>query len=187
MTNRPESYLTDEIMAMIGVESGITEAWGTVERGALRRFTQAIMDPDPVYWDDEYASTTRFGGVVAPPLYPSFASRRPPGTPDPLDYFAEDPEWDGISGGPRLNQASGTGRPLPPVDLPLKRLLNGGLEAEFFQQAKPGDRIFAKSRYVAFSERESRGGHMVFIVTETTYTNQDDDLLLKVRSTTIRR
>lgn len=188
MSDESESYLTDEIMAMIGMESGVTEAWDPIERGAIRRFTQAIMDLDRAYWDDEYASKTRFGGVVAPPLYPSFASRRPPGTPDPLDHFAEDTEWDGITGGLRPpSQASGNRGPLPPVNLPLKRLLNGGVEAEFYQQAEPGDRIRARSRYVDFSERQSRGGYMVFIVTETTYTNQDDDVLLIVRNTIIRR
>ena len=47
------SVLTDEIKALIGVTGDKVEAslWG-IEREDLRRFTQAIMDPDPRYWDE---------------------------------------------------------------------------------------------------------------------------------------
>ena len=44
-----------------------------LERDTLRRFTQAIMDPDPLYHDDQTAAASRFGQVVAPPLYPAHA------------------------------------------------------------------------------------------------------------------
>lgn len=183
MAEETRTYVTDEIRALIGRESGFIGACDPVERSEVRRFTQAIMDPDPVYWDDRYAATTKFRGVVAPPLFPAFISRRPPGSADPLDRFQEDREWDGITGQPSYED----GERLPPIDLPLPRLLNGGVEAEFHQLAKPGDRIFAKRRYVDVTERESRGGHLVFIITETTYTNQDDEVLLTVRNTIIRR
>lgn len=60
--------LTDEVKALIGVSAEKVEAsppWG-IEREGLRIFTNAIMDPDPRYWDDEFAKTTRFGGIVTP-------------------------------------------------------------------------------------------------------------------------
>jgi hypothetical protein len=141
------------------------------------------MDADPVYWDESFASQTKYGGVVAPPLYPSFTSRRPPGTPDPLDRFKDDPDWDGLTGsGGRREPGS-----LPPIDLPLNRTLNGGVAAEFFALCKPGDRITGTRRYIDISERTGRSGLMVLIVTETTYTNQDGVLLCKVQNTSIRR
>ena len=49
--------LTDEVKALIGVSAEKVEAsppWG-IEREGLRIFTNAIMDPDPRYWDDEFA------------------------------------------------------------------------------------------------------------------------------------
>src|SRR3989337_3171731 len=60
-----KSALTDEIRALIGVTAERVEAnlWG-IEREDLRRFTQAIMDPDPRYWDEAFARTTKFGGIV---------------------------------------------------------------------------------------------------------------------------
>src|SRR6185503_15083605 len=69
-----------------------------LERDTLRRFAQAIMDPDPAYYDEAYAAATKFGGLAAPPLYPVHAFRPPPGGPDPLDSLHDDPDADGTAG-----------------------------------------------------------------------------------------
>ena len=42
----------------------------TVERGAVRRFAEAIADPSPLYVDDEAAARSRYGRIVAPPTFP---------------------------------------------------------------------------------------------------------------------
>jgi len=77
---------------------------------------------------------------------------------------------------------------LPPVDLPgLPRLLNGGNEVEFYRFARVGDRITARAKYLDIYEKTGRSGSMVFIVIETRYTNQQDDLLMISRVTLIRR
>ena len=180
MSEAQVSLITDEIRALIGVEADIGEAWDTVEAGAVRRFTQAIMDNDPAYWNEDFARNSKFGTTVAPPLYQMHSARRRSGTPDPLDALKENREWDGLGGGGRQGG-------LPSVDVPLKRILNGGTEAEFLQLAKPGDRIRARARYADIFERDGRTGKMVFIVTETTYSNQQGDVLARIRSTTIRR
>jgi acyl dehydratase len=40
-----------------------------VERGAIRRFAEAIGDPSPLFNDEHVARATRFGGVIAPPTF----------------------------------------------------------------------------------------------------------------------
>ena len=50
------SVLTPEIQSKIGFLGERTKCWGVVEREGLRRFCQALMDPDPRYWDDEFAA-----------------------------------------------------------------------------------------------------------------------------------
>jgi acyl dehydratase len=40
-----------------------------VEATAIRRFAEAIGDPNPLYHDDEYARATRWGGTIAPPTF----------------------------------------------------------------------------------------------------------------------
>ena len=41
----------------------------TIEAGAIRRFVEAIGDPNPLYVDREYALGTRWKGIVAPPTF----------------------------------------------------------------------------------------------------------------------
>jgi acyl dehydratase len=40
-----------------------------VERGAIRRFAEAIGDPSPLFNDPHAARATRFGGMIAPPTF----------------------------------------------------------------------------------------------------------------------
>lgn len=38
-------------------------------RDAIRHFCQGIGDPNPLYWEADYARQTRHGGVIAPPTF----------------------------------------------------------------------------------------------------------------------
>lgn len=42
-----------------------------VEKGHIRRFAQAIGDDNPLYLDEEYAKKSRYGGIIAPPTFPT--------------------------------------------------------------------------------------------------------------------
>lgn len=42
-----------------------------VEKGHIRRFAQAIGDDNPLYFDEEYARKSRYGGIIAPPTFPT--------------------------------------------------------------------------------------------------------------------
>ncbi|NYZ16535.1 MaoC family dehydratase [Azospirillum sp. RWY-5-1] len=50
-----------------------------VEKGAIRRFAEAIGDPNPVYVDADAARAAGFPGIIAPPTFP--ASFRAPEEP----------------------------------------------------------------------------------------------------------
>jgi len=41
-----------------------------VEKGAVRKFAEAIGDPNPLYVDEEAAKASRYGGLIAPPTFP---------------------------------------------------------------------------------------------------------------------
>jgi acyl dehydratase len=41
-----------------------------VEKGAIRRFAEAIDDPNPIYRDAEAARSSGFKTIVAPPTFP---------------------------------------------------------------------------------------------------------------------
>lgn len=174
------TYITPEIKALIGLEGDPQICGEPVEGSEVRRFAQAVMDDDPIFWNDTHAKNTRYGGVVAPPLFPLFAHRRSPGSPDPLASAAIDPDFDGFA------DLMVTG--LPSVPLPmLPRLLNGGNAVEFYQLPRLGDCITARAKYLDIYEKTGRSGTMVFIVIETRYTNQRGELLMVSRVTLIRR
>ena len=172
------AILTEANLALIGAVGEPVTAASPLTADTLRRFTQAVMDPSDLSWDADAAGHSRYGAVVAPPLYPLHAFVRSSGTPDPLDRLADQPDWDGT-----VFTNSG----LPPVDIPLKRLVNGGTEAWFYQLAKIGDVITAQNRYADISEREGRSGPMVIVKTETRYTNQAGELLAVVTRSAIWR
>lgn len=173
-------FVTEEIAALVDVAGPRFTAAAPLGADDLRRFVQAVMEPDAVHWDEAEAAASRYGGLVAPPLYVLHAFRRAPGSPDPLQRFAAEPDWDGLDVG------AGFGG-LPPLDVPLTRVLNGGTAAEFFRLPRVGDTISGQARYAAIVDREGRSGPMVLATIETVYTNQDDELLARVRSTVILR
>jgi hypothetical protein len=152
-----------------------------LEADGLRRFVQAIMDPDPVYYDPAAAAQSQPGRIVAPPLYPVHSFRRPLGTPDPLQAVADDPDHDGI--GP----SSGTSNGLPPIPSPYKRLLNGGNEVEFFRCLAVGERVVAKPRYKSIELKHTRNGEMLVVVIETRWETEAGELLMINRQTSLRR
>ena len=55
-----------------------------VEKGAIRKFADAIGDANPVYRDDAAARAQGYGGIIAPPTFPvSFLpGEEPPWTRD---------------------------------------------------------------------------------------------------------
>jgi acyl dehydratase len=42
-----------------------------VEKGAIRRFAEALGDFNPVHYDEEYAKASGFSSIVAPPTFPT--------------------------------------------------------------------------------------------------------------------
>ena len=57
----------EEMRAALGVES--EPAVHEVERGSIRRFADAVGDPNPLYRDPDAARDAGYGGVIAPPTY----------------------------------------------------------------------------------------------------------------------
>ena len=76
---------------------------------------------------------------------------------------------------------------LPALDIPLHRMLNGGVSAEFFRLAEIGDVISSQARYADIADRSGRSGDFVTFTIETEYRNQKDELLVRTRSIVILR
>ena len=183
MTQQTESALTPEVKAMIGVSGEVVESWGLVDAESSRRFTQAVMDPDPMYWDEEYAKNSRYGEITTPPIMVSYLSSRiRPDQEDPITQaFEANPESDGIGSVKRPGE-------LPPVPTNLMRVLNAGNELEIYKYPSIGDKVYFQNKYSDIRERVGRDGKPFLILTrETRYWNQNDEVLCITRASTIRR
>ena len=60
--------LTDEMKrSIVGRETEPVSH--PIERGAVRRFAEAIEDTNPLWTDEAQARRSRYGGIVAPPTF----------------------------------------------------------------------------------------------------------------------
>jgi acyl dehydratase len=84
-------YVTDEAKKQIGKVS--EPRTYEVERGAIRRFAEAIGDPNPLFNSEREARKSRFGGMIATPTF-----CRSMGAPIP-DIKLDMPTFRGLDGG----------------------------------------------------------------------------------------
>ena len=144
-------YVTEEALKQIGKAAEPRTL--DIERGAIRRFAEAVGDENPLFNNDRDARKTRFGGMIAPPTFCR-------------SLMAAVPEVK--------------------LDMPGFRGLDGGSEWEYLEPIRPGDRITVQSKIADLRESAGRLGPMVFMTTETTYTNQHGQICAIQRATGIR-
>lgn len=157
--------LTEEITKLAGKSGDIRIS--DVDRLSIRRYADAVGDQNPLYWKDEYAKNSRYGSLIAPPGFFGWPSNWTTVLPSFPELVQEVGEILGKNGFPRV--------------------LDGGIEYDFFVPVRSGDTLSSISKVKSLTERETKGGSMVFLVVETTYSNQNGELVAKVRGTTIHR
>lgn len=57
--------LIDALTSMIGTDTEPTII--EVEKGMIKRFAEAIEDPNPLWHDENYAKESKYGQIIAPP------------------------------------------------------------------------------------------------------------------------
>jgi hypothetical protein len=154
-----ESVITDEMRAAVGKEGEAAAL--EVEKTGCRMFARAVGHTDRIFYDEEYARSKGYRGIVAPP---GFLGTR---------VFS--------SGGDGRRGAPGIG-----FGVPYKRVLNGGTETEYFDTICAGDVLTARNKVTGFSERKGGMGPMLITNRETTYRNQEGKVVAVERGTVIQ-
>ncbi|MGB2800102.1 MAG: MaoC family dehydratase N-terminal domain-containing protein [Dehalococcoidia bacterium] len=156
-----ESILTDEIKAMIGTlsEPVIME----VGRVAIRRYADAVGDDNPLFHEVEDAKAAGYEDLICPPGFWGWP----------------------IKGRATIGGMSIVGAVL--VKAGLFRILDGGVDQEFYIPIRAGDILTAYSKIADIREREGKTGKMIFTTVETTYLNQNGDTVAVNRATVIAR
>lgn len=134
-----------------------------VERGAIRRYADAVGDNNPLYFDEEYASESRYGTIIAPPGFFGWSMQSVPSS-------------EGIIG---LMTAM--------INAGYYRILDGGMSYECFLPVRAGDILIASPKIKDVTAKEGKSGTMMVCDFETTYLNQNGDLVAKAYQTLIGR
>lgn len=149
--------LTEELVSLIGRASEpITYE---IERGAIKRYAEAIEDFNPLYRDLEYARNSGYPDLVCPPGFFGFlveAERHP------------------IQGLIFNEIITRTGR---------STIMDNGGELQFMQPVCAGDVLVAVTRVADIFEEIGRSGRrLLLVIHETTYTNQSGEVVAAERS-----
>ena len=122
-----KSYLTPTIKSLIGKKGPVVSTDDSITNTEIRRFIQTAMNPNPIFWNAHYAISTKYGGIIVPPLFPLTYFRPKINDNDILtEHFSTNGDFDGFT--QELLGLYG----LPDLQIHLKRTLNGGSEIEFF-------------------------------------------------------
>jgi acyl dehydratase len=157
------SGVVDELKKYVGM---LTEpVVNEVERGAIRRYAEAIDDPNPLYRDLEYARNSKYRELICPPGFFGWPTKVSMGAIEMMGKLY------GIL-----------------IEAGLVRMLDGGVEYEFFVPVRAGDTLTWYAKFADVQEREGKSGKkMVLLTTEMIYINQNGDLVAKRRQTFIAR
>jgi acyl dehydratase len=132
-----------------------------VTRDSIRHFAYCIPDSNALYLDQEWAVTTRWRGIIAPPGYL---------------YSHGSPAWlgkmPGIKG-PNGDELTGS---------------DNATEAwEFLRPVRPGDTILSYGKVAAIEPKKSRKlGDAVLVNEEMRFTNQRGEVVARLNSYTFR-
>jgi len=149
----------EDVQSHIGKES--PEYTFEVEKGNIRDFAIAIGDNDPMFYDEDYAGNSRFGGIIAP------------------NTFSHALRGNKIS---LLKNIPQIGERIP------EKMLHGEHEIEYFKPLRPGDIITFKIRIADIFRRDGkRNGAMDVVVMDVHCCNQYKEKVLTYRQTFLIR
>ena len=128
-----------------------------VSRWAILRYCAATEDPNPLWYDEEYAKKTRWGDIIAPPTFVD-------------NYSPQNRQWRQLSGDLWIDMF--------PFELPPLMFL-GSMEFQIFKPVRPGDAISCKGVLGDIYEKQSRSGKqgLVFVQFDMDYYNQRSELV----------
>ncbi len=155
-----QSVITDEMRAAIGKEGEPSTL--EVDKTGCRMFARAVGHTDLIFYHEAYAKSKGYRSIVAPP---GFLGTR---------TFAPSPG------------AAGQARPGLGFNIPYKRVLNGGTELEYYGTVCAGDVLEARNKITGFNERSGSMGPMLITNRETTFRNQQGEIVAVERGTVIQ-
>ena len=162
--NDQEAMANEACIYFWGLGKDATWTW-------IRRWATINEDFNALWFDEEYAKKSRWGGITAPPLYLISVHD---GLAAPMEVFNE-LYPDGVGSGPSKKLPNLVGAP------------QGESEWEFFEPVRPGDQLKAEHKLASLTWHKAKPGkpfsRILYIAGETTITNQRGQLVGRNKST----
>jgi acyl dehydratase len=157
-SNEPPQMDLSDVEHRVGQLVGGGQLWEPCAKSDIRRWVMAMDYVNPLHWDQEFASQTKFGDIIAPQ---SIAVA--------LDY------------------GHGC-QPACVGHIPGSHLIFGGEEWWWYgTHVRPGDKLFQERRFYDYKVTDTKfAGPTMFSRGDTTHRNQHGNLVAKARSTAIR-
>jgi len=172
-----ETMITDEMLALVDRPMRRATSF-PIGANEIRRWAMAIYYPEippRLFWDDDYAATTKWGGIIAPQEFNPFA------------WATKDPP---------LSERATAGRPgrwghfesvfgvEPP---PYRAVLQSRVIANYSPvRMRPGDVIRSVDRISEYFEREGKMGLQLYTTISVDYFNQHDEWIKRLDTVFMR-
>ncbi len=156
--------LPERVAKLLG-KSGDTRIM-EVEKGAIKRYADAVGETNLLYWDDDHARKSKYGSIISPP-----------------GFFGWPSKWEGMP----IFDALQNELMQVLTEEGFGRIVAGGSDQDFFRPIRAGDILSATPKVISVTEKESKSGTMYVGTIETTYINQNGDIVAKDRKSFIAR
>jgi len=154
-----------DALRLVGTRTEPRYANTAVSGARIQHFASMVRDPNPSYWDADFAKSI-WGGLVAPPALLIGLLMPPPWVP---------------------NGRPPTASIAVRVPLPGTAIINASNEAEYLMPVLEGDMLSVVEEVVSVSpEKQTRLGVGHFIETLETYRRQDGIVVARSRNTLFR-
>lgn len=172
-----DTMITDEMLALVDRPMRHATSF-PICANEIRRWAMTIYYPEippRLFWDEEYAATTTWGGIVAPQEFNPFA------------WATEDPPLSAptSSGGPgRWGHFESVFGVEPP---PYRAVLQSRVIANYSPvRMRPGDVIRSEDRISEYFEREGKMGLQLYTTISVDSFNQRDEWIKRLDTVFVR-
>jgi len=167
-----ETLISDEMRAVVGKVMTTMTSY-PISASDIRRWASAVYYPEvppKLYWDEDYASKTPFGGIVAPEEFNPFAIMTK--DPRPTKRVMRRTDFELILG------------IQPP---PTRAILQSEVRVHYSGvRMCPGDIIRSIERIGEYSEREGKMGLQLYTTVSNEYINQRDEQVKVLQTMFVR-
>jgi acyl dehydratase len=156
-----EAMADDLIIYFFGLGAEATWTW-------IKRWATVNEDYNALWFDEEYAKNSRWGGITAPPLY--------------LISVNDGLQWPESF----TDEVCGPGMIARTDKFPYySHTFQAESEWEFFEPVRPGDTISAEAKLADIYWKQGKEYRMCFVVGETTLKNQKGQLVGRNKSSPV--